>query len=251
MSTIVSPSAQGFVASFFSDTAFDLACATVNRLLRLEPSLQARLAKHAGRSIQLVWPARAATVSGFAPGLPFNLPFKLPLPPIPAGQLRLCVNAQLQFERDTSYTSNNSDNNDNSDKAADVSITVLAGLLEAAESERLRFVRIEGDALLAQDLSYLAQHLRWDAEQDLAGLIGGSAAFHVLSTLKKLAITTQEAAARAQTQSAQWLLQDSGWLASAESFAAQSAELTQLNARIDQLERALDSKLQSKLQSKP
>ena len=239
MSTIVSPSAQGFVASFFSDTAFDLACATVNRLLRLEPSLQARLAKHAGRSIQLVWPARAATVSGFAPGLPFNLPFKLPLPPIPAGQLRLCVNAQLQFERDTP------------DSAADVTITVLAGLLEAAESERLRFVRIEGDALLAQDLSYLAQHLRWDAEQDLAGLIGGSAAFHVLSTLKKLAITTQEAAARAQTQSAQWLLQDSGWLASAESFAAQSAELTQLNARIDQLERALDSKLQSKLQSKP
>lgn len=88
----------------------------------------------------------------------------------------------------------------------DASLTVLPGLLprllfhdETAYDE----IRISGDSTLAAEILHIGKNLRWDAEQDLSGLIGDIAAHRVTQagsslirwhaqTLRNLSGTLQE-----------------------------------------------------------
>ena len=66
-------------------------------------------------------------------------------------------------------------------------------------------VKIEGDVQLAAEINWLADHVRWDAEEDLARIVGdvpahmlGNAVRQALAMLKPFANTNQQApAARA------------------------------------------------------
>src|SRR5690606_33362656 len=48
----------------------------------------------------------------------------------------------------------------------------LPRMLRADAHERMQAVRIEGEAALAHVVADLARDLRWDVEDDLAGLVG-------------------------------------------------------------------------------
>jgi ubiquinone biosynthesis protein UbiJ len=53
-------------------------------------------------------------------------------------------------------------------------------------------VRIEGDVQLAAEINWLIDHVRWDAEEDLARLMGDAAA-HTLAQVARHATNTLRA----------------------------------------------------------
>jgi ubiquinone biosynthesis protein UbiJ len=122
----------------------------VNHVLRSEPVATARLAAHSGRRIELRfdgWPDL--------------------LPALPATDFRISAAGLVEWG-----------GAGQADRAepADLRITVDASnpLLVAAQAlsgDRPR-IDVAGDAVLATDVNWLFDNLRWDIEDDLAKLVG-------------------------------------------------------------------------------
>lgn len=84
------------------------------------------------------------------------------------------------------------------DAAPDLTLTLTEesplSLAQAALRGQKPPVRIEGDVLLAAEINWLVDHVRWDLEEDLSRLIGdaparalGQAAHGILSALRDFA----------------------------------------------------------------
>lgn len=181
-----------------------LACAAVNHLLNLEPTVQTHLKAHVGRSVLLRWEA---------------------LLMLPSGEQKFTISEDLTLSASA----------ESNVELPDVTVSLQAGLLQAASEERLRFIRIEGDALLAQDLSLVAKQLRWDAEHDLARVIGGPAAHWVSGNAQKAAEIFQLAVEQFNATTADAVIHYPGWVVSANALQAHKAELTAMKARIEAL----------------
>jgi len=123
----------------------------LNHVLMSEPEAMARLARQKGQRIEIVWER-----------------LQLPLSPTPAGLLE-----RGRFE------------------GFDLRLTVtedspvsLASALARGDKPK---VRIEGDVQLAAEVNWLIDHVRWDAEEDLARLIGDAPA-HTLAQAARQAL---------------------------------------------------------------
>ena len=124
----------------------------LNHVLMAEPEAMARLARQKGQRIELLWER-----------------VHLQLTPTPAGllerghfegfDLRLMVNEESALS--------------------------LASNLARGEKPK---VRIEGDVQLAAEVNWLIDHVRWDAEEDLARMIGDAPA-HTLAQAARQAMT--------------------------------------------------------------
>jgi len=78
-------------------------------------------------------------------------------------------------------------------------ITLGPGALAAAlqgEEQLLREVRISGNARLAGEIMFLARHLRWDFEEELAGAFGDVAAHRLAGVARSLAAWHADAVQR-------------------------------------------------------
>ena len=53
-------------------------------------------------------------------------------------------------------------------------------------------MRVEGDVMLAADINWLVDHVRWDAEEDLSRLIGDAAAHNLMRFLRRLTPALRE-----------------------------------------------------------
>jgi len=109
----------------------------LNHVLMQEPAAMDRLARHKGRVVLFQWQA-------------FSMCFLV----TPAGLLDLAAPSAAP---DLSLTLADA-------YAADMAQAVLRGDKPA--------VRIEGDVQLAAEVNWLADHVRWDIEEDLARVIG-------------------------------------------------------------------------------
>ena len=123
----------------------------LNHVLMSEPEAMQRLARQKGQRIELVWKHMA-----------------LQLQAPPAGL----------FERGRS-------------EGHDLRLTVtednpLELLAAWARGDKPR-VRIEGDVMLAAEVNWLIDNVRWDAEEDLARLLGDAPA-HTLAQLGRQAL---------------------------------------------------------------
>jgi ubiquinone biosynthesis protein UbiJ len=122
----------------------------LNHVLQQEPEAMARLARQQGRRVALHW-------RGFE--------FKLLL--TPAGLLDLAP----------------------AGATADLTLTVTEpaplALLRAALAGDKPAVRIEGDVQLAAEVNWLADHVRWDIEEDLARLIGDAPAHQLCEAARQ------------------------------------------------------------------
>ena len=124
----------------------------LNHVLMQEPEAMRRLARQKGQRIALQWQK-----------------FNLQLSPTPAGLLeRVQVDG---FDLRLTVTE---------ESPLDVATALLRGDKPS--------VRIEGDVQLAAEVNWLIDHVRWDAEEDLARLVGDAAA-HTLAQLARSAIT--------------------------------------------------------------
>jgi ubiquinone biosynthesis accessory factor UbiJ len=124
----------------------------LNHVLISEPEAMARLARQKGQRIELAWER-----------------LQLQLSPTPAGLLE-----RGHFEGfDLRLT------------VTEESPVSLASTLARGDKPK---VRIEGDVQLAAEVNWLIDHVRWDAEEDLARLIGDAPA-HTLAQVARQAMT--------------------------------------------------------------
>ena len=119
----------------------------INHVLGREPAAVARLQPHAGRVVAL-----------HAEGLPALLP------PWPALAFRITPAGLLEWCGQEAHVS--------PDLQVRVQVSNPAGLVMSALSGRAPEVRVEGDARLAADASWLLEHLRWDLADDVHRLLG-------------------------------------------------------------------------------
>ena len=119
----------------------------LNHVVAAEPAATERLKPHSGRSLQLVW-------TGW--------PQLLPPPPVVAFTITPAGLFEWSGEAEPAM--------------ADLRVNVdasnplkLAGQWLAGERPQ---IVIEGDSTLAADVSWLIDNLRWDIEDDLAGVVG-------------------------------------------------------------------------------
>src|SRR5574343_1108895 len=124
----------------------------LNHVLISEPEAMARLARQKGQRIELVWE---------------NM--RLQLQPSPAGL----------FERVPQ---------DGFDLRLTVTESSPLALASALARGDKPMVRIEGDVQLAAEVNWLIDNGRWDAEEDLARLVGDAPA-HTLAQLGRQALT--------------------------------------------------------------
>jgi ubiquinone biosynthesis protein UbiJ len=181
--------------------------AALNRLLDAEPWARERLAPFAGEVLEL----RA--------------------PPLPA--LRFAIAADGRLAPAAAET------------AASLTITAGAGALAAAmqgEEQLLRAVDVAGNARLASEVMFLFRHLRWDAEEEAAKLIGDVAAHRLAGFVRGAAAWHADAARRITeslveyaTEEKQLLVKRGELDALAESHARLRDGLERLEKRIDRL----------------
>ena len=144
----------GLPKPLLTDAVVARALLFANHVLMAEPAAVARLMPHAGRRLQLQWDAPAGA---------WPRPPEVALRITPAGLLD-----RLEGEA----------------AALDLRVRVV---LPAPLDFALRWlagerpqVQVEGDARLAADIAWLAEHLRWDAEHDLGRLVGDAWAHELM-----------------------------------------------------------------------
>jgi ubiquinone biosynthesis protein UbiJ len=117
--------------------------------------------------------------------LPFaSETLELRAPPLPA--LRLAVTAEGRLAPGT-------------DATASLVITIRPEALAAAvkgEDHLLRSIDVAGNARLASEVMFLARHLRWDAEEDIAKFAGDAAAHRLVGMAREIAAWHADAARR-------------------------------------------------------
>jgi len=185
--------------------------ATINHLLVRQPSLQATLAAHAGKT--------ACIATGFF-------------------DLRLLVVADGLLEAGDAENAS----------VTNVTIRVKPADLPQILANRERafsYVKIEGDADFANTISQIANKLRWEAEEDLAPLVGDIAAVRIVQSAQTSLATLQSTGKKLVENMAEYLLEENPTLLhrqAADDFASEVASLRddaeRLAKRIQLLERA-------------
>jgi ubiquinone biosynthesis protein UbiJ len=144
----------------------------LNHVLAAEPAAVSRLKRHAGRSIALEWQVE--------PG-PWPVPPALSLRITRAGLLE---RTEVQPGTGDSPTASPSAPEPAADASPDLRLRVE---LPAPHRLAARWlsgqrpaVSVEGDALLAADLAWLGENLRWDLGADLARIVGAGPAHELM-----------------------------------------------------------------------
>jgi ubiquinone biosynthesis protein UbiJ len=90
-----------------------------------------------------------------------------------------------------------------SDAPADLTLTLTEAsplaMLQTALGGDKPALRIEGDVQLAAEINWLADHLRWDIEEDLARMLGDAPANTLVQTARRAMTGLREFIARRQT----------------------------------------------------
>ena len=104
------------------------------------------------------------------------------------------------------------------------------------EEAAFREVEMQGDAELAQEVSFLARHLSWDAEEDLARVVGDVAAHRAALAARATAHWAGEAVKRTAAGAAEYWTEERPLVASRvkiEDFAREVAELRDAAERLE------------------
>ena len=150
--------------AWLTDEAARRVVLLLNHVLMQEPEARARLARQKGRVVRVQWRGWGAQLAA-----------------TPAG---LCELAAADGPPDLVLT------------LADESPLALAqAALKGALHGEKPAVRIEGDVQLAAEVNWLADHVRWDVEEDLARLLGDAHAHALAQAGRALAQGLRQIAA--------------------------------------------------------
>ncbi|GAB3625203.1 sterol-binding protein [Pandoraea terrae] len=179
--------------------------AAVNHLLAREPWALERLRRHAGASAKLVM-------------APFDVRMRV---------------------EDTGYLAAAAD-----DLTCDVGIAVppsaLADYASGGQAAVMRHVKIEGDAEFANTLSYLAQHLRWEAAEDLSRWVGDAAAHRITESGRAAVAGVRRTGGAAARTLADYLVEEHPLLVARPRLTAFTGEVARLRDDLARLEKRLE-----------
>lgn len=99
--------------------------------------------------------------------------------------------------------------------------------------------RVEGNAHLATELSFVLRNLRWDAEEDLSRVVGDIAAHRLVQGAQAAAAWQQGAARNVAQNLAEYLTEENPTLLRPQDLAGHTAELAQIRDKLSQLERRI------------
>lgn len=123
----------------------------LNHVLAQEPAALERLRRQQGRQLAVAWREH-------------HLQWRI----TPAGLLERATDQQTADLR--VQISENSP------------LTLMRGLAKGDKPA----MRIEGDVMLASEVNWLVDHVRWDAEEDLSRIVGDAAAHSMVSMAKRV-----------------------------------------------------------------
>lgn len=127
--------------------------------------------------------------------------------------------------------------------AANVTIRVKMSDLPLIMQNRERafsYVQIEGDADFANTISHLSQNLRWEAEDDLARLIGDIPATRVVAGVKAAIETAKSTQQKLAENVAEYFLDEKPILVRPQTVADFSDEVSKLRDDVERLAKRLE-----------
>jgi ubiquinone biosynthesis protein UbiJ len=112
----------------------------------------------------------------------------------------------------------------------------------------MKHVKIEGDAEFATVIAHLAEHLRWEPEEDLAKLIGDGPAWRVASIVRTVGEHVQRTGRNLLDTATEYLLDENPQLvrrAALEDFNAELAQARDALARVEKRIQRLEQKVEA------
>jgi len=112
----------------------------------------------------------------------------------------------------------------------------LVPRLAAREEAAFGEIEMEGDAQLAQEVSFLVRNLSWDVEEDLSRVVGDIAAHRIAGAARGLARWGRDASLRVAQGAAEYWTEESPLVASrvkVEGFVRDVSELRDAVARLE------------------
>jgi ubiquinone biosynthesis protein UbiJ len=108
------------------------------------------------------------------------------------------------------------------------------------EDHLAKAVRTEGDPRLATEMLFLVRHLRWDAEEDLARVLGDAAAHRLAAGARDLFAAQREALVRTAENFAEYVREERQLVAHPALFEEHRVAVAELRNAIDRLEKRVE-----------
>lgn len=130
------------------------------------------------------------------------------------------------------------------DVAPDVTMTLPADApLRALQGQAqiIAAARVEGNAHLATELSFVLRNLRWDAEEDLSRIVGDIAAHRIVQGASAFASWQVDAARRLAENVAEYVSEENPLVARPQDLSTFAAEVAELCDKLSQLDKRVDA----------
>jgi ubiquinone biosynthesis protein UbiJ len=190
--------------------------AAVNHLLARESWARERLAPYAGKTARLSCP-----------------PVTLMLMVQPDGYLAAVEEREAQ----------------QFDVTVSVPADALPAFLQGGQAAVMKHVKIEGDAEFATVIARLAEHLRWEPEEDLARLVGDAPASRLAALARSAGDHARRTGRNLLDSVAEYLLDENPQLvrrAALEDFNAELARARDALARVEKRVERLEQKVEAR-----
>lgn len=130
------------------------------------------------------------------------------------------------------------------DALPDVSISVpadaLTALVQGGQAAVMKHVKIEGDAEFATLLGKLAEHLRWEPEEDLARWIGDAPAYRVSALAREAGEHALRTGRNLRDAAAEYLLDENPQLVRRTSLEVFNTELARARDALARVEKRIE-----------
>jgi ubiquinone biosynthesis accessory factor UbiJ len=137
--------------------------------------------------------------------------------------------------------------------AFDVTLSVPADALPAfvqgGQAAVMKHVKIDGDAEFATAIARLAEHLRWEPEEDLARFIGDGPAWRVATLARSVGEHARRTGRNLLDSVAEYLLDENPQLVRRAALEAFNAELAQARDALARVEKRLE-RLEQKVEAR-
>lgn len=129
------------------------------------------------------------------------------------------------------------------DAQADVTIRIKLSDLSQILQQRdkaFSYVKIDGDADLANTISYLSDNLRWEVEEDLSRVVGDLAAVKLVSGAKALTESLKRTQQSVQENLAEYFLEENHMLVRPAAIKGFGEQVTQLRDDVERFMKRLE-----------
>ncbi|KXU90738.1 sterol-binding protein [Paraburkholderia monticola] len=135
----------------------------------------------------------------------------------------------------------------------DVTISVpsdaLPAFVQGGQAAVMKHVKIEGDAEFATVIAKLAEHLRWEPEEDLAKLIGDGPAWRITSLARSVGEHMQRTGRNLLDSAAEYLLDENPQLVRRTALADFNVELARARDSLARVEKRIE-RLEQKVEAR-